>query len=197
MARLIGLTGGIASGKSTVSSYLKKRGYAVLDADQLVHDLQAVGGRLYQVLVEYFGKEILQEDQTLDRAKLGQLIFSDPEQLALSSRLQDQIIREELEKAVADLSLTADLIFLDIPLLFEKDYADWCQEIWLVFVSENIQLERLMVRNDLTQEDAKKRLAAQLPLAEKLAKSQVVINNEGSLRATFTQVDQALKKLER
>lgn len=197
MVKVVGLTGGIASGKSTISRYLQEQGLMVLDADQVVHDLQAPSGRLYQALVGHFGQEIVQADQTLDRAKLGQLIFSNPELMAVSNGLQDEIIRGELANRLRDLSTRTDLIFLDIPLLFEKGYDTWCQEIWLVAVSEPVQVQRLMARNGYSQSEAHKRIASQLPLAEKKAKSQVIIDNNGSLEASYQQVDKALQALER
>ncbi|TWS95281.1 dephospho-CoA kinase [Streptococcus sp. sy018] len=197
MVKIIGLTGGIASGKSTVSTYLKEKGYAVLDADQVVHELQARGGRLYQILVDYFGQEIVLPDQSLNRAKLGQLIFSNPEMLAVSNSLQDQVIRQELSTRLNKLSQRQQIIFLDIPLLFEKGYDSWCHQIWLVMVQEPTQLKRLMARNALSLEEAKSRLAAQLSLDEKREKSQILIDNDGSLANTYAQVDLALETLER
>lgn len=142
-------------------------------------------------------RRLYRQDQTLDRAKLGQLIFSNPEMLAVSNRLQDEIIREELARRLETLSRTVDVIFLDIPLLFEKGYDTWCQEIWLVAVSEPVQVQRLMARNGYSQSEAHKRIASQLPLAEKKAKSQVIIDNNGSLEASYQQVDKALQALER
>ncbi|TWT16389.1 dephospho-CoA kinase [Streptococcus sp. sy010] len=197
MVKIIGLTGGIASGKSTVSTYLKEKGYAVLDADQVVHELQARGGRLYQILVDYFGQEILLPDQSLNRAKLGQLIFSNPEMMAVSNSLQDQVIRQELSTRLKKLSQRQQIIFLDIPLLFEKGYDSWCHQIWLVMVQEPTQLKRLMARNALSLEEAKSRLAAQFSLDEKREKSQILIDNDGSLANTYAQVDLALETLER
>ncbi|TWT12011.1 dephospho-CoA kinase [Streptococcus sp. sy004] len=197
MVKIIGLTGGIASGKSIVSTYLKEKGYAVLDADQVVHELQARGGRLYQILVDYFGQEILLPDQSLNRAKLGQLIFSNPEMLAVSNSLQDQVIRQELSTRLNKLSQRQQIIFLDIPLLFEKGYDSWCHETWLVMVQEPTQLKRLMARNAMPLEEAKSRLAAQLSLDEKKEKSQLLIDNDGSLANTYAQVDLALETLER
>ena len=96
MARIIGLTGGIASGKSTVTSYLREKGYPVIDADQVVHDLQAPGGALYRVLVDHFGREILTKEGELDRVALGQRIFSDPSERDWSNRVQGRLIREAL-----------------------------------------------------------------------------------------------------
>ena len=197
MVRIIGITGGIASGKSTVTEFLRRQGYQVIDADQVVHELQEPGGRLYQALLSTFGPAILQEDGRLDRPKLGAMIFGDPELLAQSSQIQNQIIREELAGRRDLLAETEDIFFMDLPLLFELQYEDWFDQIWLVDVTEKTQLSRLMTRNSLSQEEAEKRIAAQLSLLEKRKRADVLIDNNGSLEQTRQQLRDALQKLER
>ena len=197
MARIIGITGGIASGKSTVTEFLRQQGYQVIDADQVVHELQEPGGRLYQALLSTFGPAILQEDGRLDRPKLGAMIFGNPELLAQSSQIQNQIIREDLAGRRDLLAETEDIFFMDLPLLFELQYEDWFDQIWLVDVTEGTQLSRLMTRNALSQEEAEKRIAAQLSLREKRKRADVLIDNNGSLEATRQQIRDALQKLER
>ena len=197
MAKIIGITGGIASGKSTVTEFLRQQGYQVIDADQVVHELQEPGGRLYQALLSTFGPAILQEDGRLDRPKLGAMIFGDPELLAQSSQIQNQIIREELAGRRDLLAETEDIFFMDLPLLFELQYEDWFDQIWLVDVTEETQLSRLMARNDLSQEEAEKRIAAQLSLKEKRKRADVLIDNNGLLEGTRQQIRDALQKLER
>ncbi|MBF1708727.1 MAG: dephospho-CoA kinase [Streptococcus sanguinis] len=197
MARIIGITGGIASGKSTVTEFLRQQGYQVIDSDQVVHELQEPGGRLYQALLSAFGSAILQEDGRLDRPKLGAMIFGDPELLAQSGQIQNQIIREELAGRRGLLAETEDIFFMDLPLLFELQYEDWFDQIWLVDVTEKTQLSRLMTRNALSQEEAEKRIAAQLSLQEKRKRADVLIDNNGSLEETRQQIRNALQKLER
>ena len=197
MVRIIGITGGIASGKSTVTEFLRRQGYQVIDADQVVHELQESGGRLYQALLSAFGPAILQEDGRLDRPKLGAMIFGNPELLAQSSQLQNEIIREELAGRRDLLAETEDIFFMDLPLLFELQYEDWFDQIWLVDVTEKTQLSRLMTRNALSQEEAEKRIAAQLSLQEKRKRADVLIDNNGSLEETRQQIRDALRKLER
>lgn len=193
MARIIGITGGIASGKSTVTEFLRQQGYQVIDADQVVHELQEPGGRLYQALLSAFGPDILQEDGRLDRPKLGAMIFGNPELLAQSSQIQNQIIREELARRRDLLAETEAVFFIDVPLLFELQYEDWFDQIWLVDVAEETQLSRLMARNALSLEEAEKRIAAQLSLQEKRKRADVLIENNGSVEETLAQVDQLLK----
>lgn len=194
MAKIIGITGGIASGKSVVTDFLRSQGYQVIDADQVVHELQKPGGRLYQVLLSEFGTEILLADGQLDRKKLGALLFSCPNLLEKSSRLQNDIIREELALKRNQLAATEELFFMDIPLLFEQEYEDWFDQIWLVDVSKDTQLERLMARNNLSQEEAQRRIAAQLSLEEKRQRAEIVIDNNGALLATLKQVQAFLDK---
>ena len=197
MVRIIGITGGIASGKSTVTEFLRQQGYKVIDADQVVHELQEPGGRLYQALLSTFGSSILQEDGRLDRPKLGAMIFGNPELLAQSSQLQNEIIREELARRRDLLAETEDIFFMDLPLLFELGYDNWFDQIWLVDVTEETQLSRLMNRNALNQEEAEKRIAAQLSLQEKRKRADVLIENNGGLEETRQQLRDALQKLER
>ena len=197
MARIIGITGGIASGKSTVTEFLRQLGYQVIDADQVVHELQEPGGRLYQALLSTFGPAILQEDGRLDRPKLGAMIFGNPQLLAQSSQIQNQIIREELAGRRDLLAETEDIFFMDLPLLFELQYEDWFDQIWLVDVTKETQLSRLMTRNALSQVEAEKRIAAQLSLQEKRKRVDVLIGNNGSLEETRQQLRDALQKLER
>ena len=194
MAKIIGITGGIASGKSVVTDFLRSQGYQVIDADQVVHELQKPGGQLYQVLLSEFGTEILLADGQLDPKKLGTLLFSRPNLLEKSSRLQNDIIREELALKRNQLAATEELFFMDIPLLFEQEYEDWFDQVWLVDVSKDTQLERLMTRNNLSQEEAQRRIAAQLSLAEKRQRAEIVIDNNGALLATLKQVQAFLDK---
>ena len=197
MVRIIGITGSIASGKSTVTEFLRQQGYKVIDADQVVHELQEPGGRLYQALLSTFGSSILQEDGRLDRPKLGAMIFGDPELLAKSSQIQNQIIREELAGRRDLLAEKEDIFCRDLPLLFELGYETWFDQVWLVDVTEETQLCRLMARNALSQEEAEKRIAAQLSLQEKRNRADVLIDNNGPLELTQEQLREALQKLER
>ena len=197
MARIIGLTGGIASGKSTVTSYLKEKGYIVIDADRVVHDLQVPGGALYRVLVDHFGREILDASGELDRVVLGQRIFSNPSERDWSNSVQGQLIREALADARDRQAAQSDLFFMDIPLLIEQGYEEWFEAVWLVAVSKETQLKRLMERNHLSELQAKERIVAQMPLDEKRAHADLVLDNNGDLTALYAQLDAALKQLER
>ena len=197
MARIIGLTGGIASGKSTVTSYLRDKGYMVIDADRVVHDLQVPGGALYCVLVDHFGKGILTENGELDRVALGQRIFSNPIERDWSNRVQGQLIREALAKERDRQVAQSGLFFMDIPLLIEQHYEGWFEAVWLVAVSKETQLKRLMERNHLSEIQAQERIASQMPLEAKRAYADLVLDNNGDLTALYAQLDAALEQLER
>lgn len=195
MTKLIGITGGIASGKTTVVNLVRQAGYEVIDADSVVHDLQVKGGKLYEALVDTFGSEIVQADGELNRIKLAEMVFSTPENRAISSRIQDQIIREELKQRRDDLLEKENIFFMDIPLLIELGYQDWFDDIWLVDVTPETQLKRLMARNHLTLSQANQRIASQLPLSAKRPYASLLIDNNKDLPALEKQVREALYKL--
>ena len=190
MTKIIGITGGIASGKSTVSSYLRELGQIVIDADEVVHDLQKKGGALYQVLVGWLGTDILQADGELDRKKLAALLFGSNEKLAKSANLQNPIIRKELEKRRDRALQDNELVFLDIPLLYEQGYEDWCNQVWLIYVDRETQIQRLMARNQLTKEEAQLRISRQMPLEEKRDLADLVLKNTGDLETLKSQIKQ-------
>ena len=195
MTKIVGITGGIASGKSTVVAQLRKHGYQVIDADQVVHDLQKKGGRLSQAVFDWLGDAILQDNGELDRQALGQAIFGNQEMMAKSSALQNDIIRQELAQRRQELAKTESLFFMDIPLLIELDYVGWFDAIWLVVVDDEMQLNRLMARNHLTLAEAKKRMASQMPTKEKLAYADHILDNNGDKAALEKQVEALLTDL--
>ncbi|MGV3126154.1 dephospho-CoA kinase [Streptococcus orisratti] len=196
MTKIIGITGGIASGKSTVSSYLRELGQIVIDADEVVHDLQKKGGALYQVLVGWLGTEILQADGELDRKKLAALLFGSNERLAKSADLQNPIIRKELEKRRDRALQDNELVFLDIPLLYEQGYEDWCNQVWLIYVDRETQIQRLMARNQLTKEEAQLRISRQMPLEEKRDLADLALENTGDLETLKSQIKQLVIEME-
>ena len=193
MGKIIGITGGIASGKSTVTNFLRQQGYQVADADAVVHQLQKPGGRLYQVLVQHFGQEILLENGELNRPLLASLIFSKTEEREWSKQTQGEIIREELAALREQLAQTETVFFMDIPLLFEQGYANWFDETWLVYVDRDVQVERFMKRDHLSLEVADSRLAAQWSLEKKKKLASYILNNNGSRDQLVSQVVKLLE----
>ena len=195
MGKIIGITGGIASGKSTVTEFLRQKGFQVVDADAVVHQLQKPGGRLYQVLVEHFGEKILLENGELNRLLLASLIFSNPEEQEWSKRTQGEIIREELAALRNQFAQTEALFFMDIPLLFEQNYASWFDETWLVYVNRDVQLERLMKRDQISKEAAESRLNSQWPIERKISLSSHSLDNNGNQEQLIAQVVQLLEEM--
>ncbi len=195
MTKIIGLTGGIASGKSTVTKIIRESGFKVIDADQVVHKLQAKGGKLYQALLEWLGPEILDADGELDRLKLSQMIFANPDNMKTSARLQNSIIRQELACQRDQLKQTEEIFFMDIPLLIEEKYIKWFDEIWLVFVDKEKQLQRLMARNNYSREEAELRLSHQMPLTDKKSFASLIIDNNGDLITLKEQMSNVLQRL--
>lgn len=195
MTKVIGLTGGIASGKSTVVSFLREKGYKVIDADAVVHELQARGGRLYQVLVAEFGQAIVLDNGEIDREKLGQAVFADPSLRLRLSSLQDRIIRQELLKRRDQQLGQETVLFMDIPLLYEADYRNEVDEVWLVYVDRKQQLARLMERNHLSVQEAENRLAAQWSLEEKRDQADRIIDNSRTKEEMWQQLSVYLKEV--
>ena len=195
MGKIIGITGGIASGKSTVTEFLRQKGFQVVDADAVVHQLQKPGGRLFQILVEHFGEKVLLENGELNRPLLASLIFSNPEEQEWSKRTQGEIIREELAALRNQFAQTGTLFFMDIPLLFEQDYASWFDETWLVYVNRDVQLERLMKRDQISKEAAESRLNSQWPLERKISLASHSLDNNGNQEQLIAQVVQLLDEM--
>ncbi|BBA08722.1 dephospho-CoA kinase [Streptococcus sp. CM6] len=193
MGKIIGITGGIASGKSTVTNFLREQGFQVVDADAVVHQLQKPGGRLYQLLVQHFGQEIILENGELNRSLLASLIFSNPEEREWSRITQGEIIREELAALREQLAQTETIFFMDIPLLFEQDYSAWFDETWLVYVNRDVQVERFMKRDYLSKEVAESRLATQWSLEKKKKLASHILDNNGSRDQLVTQVVKLLE----
>ena len=194
MGKIIGITGGIASGKSTVTNFLRKQGFQVVDADAVVHQLQKPGGRLFEALVQHFGQEIILENGELNRPLLASLIFSNTEEQEWSKQIQGEIIREELASLRDKLAQTESIFFMDIPLLFEQDYSAWFDETWLVYVEPDVQMERLMKRDQLSKDLAISRLSAQWPLEEKKGLASQVIDNNGSQDQLLAQLNSLLER---
>lgn len=189
--RIIGLTGGIASGKSTVSRCLRDLGAKVVDADVLAREAVAPGSAGLAAVVREFGPEMLTADGSLDRRRLGAVVFADEAARQRLNAIVHPYVRrrigEEIEAAAAA-GLPA--IVLDVPLLYEGGLHELCDEVWVVLAEEAQQLERLMARDRLDEAAARARMAAQLPLAEKARRADVVLDNRGDMAATAAQVRQ-------
>jgi len=194
--RVIGLTGGIACGKSTVSAWLKQQpGCRVIDADQLSRALTVPGGKAIPEIRRYFGNSVFLSDGSLNRKKLGNLIFSDPDSRQQLDEIMAPLLKnltsEAIERARSE---NVSLVILDYPLLFEKGYDSLCDSVWCVYLPESLQIQRLMTRDQISEDDAVKRISSQMPTDEKASRSQVVIDNSGSVEYTLSMLPSLLDK---
>ncbi|MFT8363256.1 MAG: dephospho-CoA kinase [Sporolactobacillus sp.] len=191
----IGLTGGIASGKTTVANWLKQQEIALIDADQIARQVVAPNEEGLSRIRAHFGNSVVKQDGSLDRNKLGQLVFSHHRKLKELNELLHPLIRARMKAQLADLQAHGcPFVFLDIPLLFESHLEDWVDRIVVVYVPQELQLRRLMARNSLDPQAATARIDAQLPLEEKARRADAVINNSGSLEATHEQLHQLMAR---
>lgn len=192
--KIIGLTGSIATGKSQVSNYLKDKGIKVIDADLIARDVANYKSVKNKIKKE-FGDDLYKDDK-LDRKKLAEIIFA----RKIYRQKLNSIMHPEIYKKIKKESDSADgLVFIDIPLLFEnedlnKKYGLVFDEIWLVYVDRERQIERLMKRDDISKEYAEEKINSQISVEEKRKKSDVIIDNSGTLEETFAQVEENLKK---
>ncbi|AMV71319.1 dephospho-CoA kinase [Desulfuromonas carbonis] len=186
---ILGITGSIASGKSTVSAMFEARGAVLVSADQLAREAVRPGSATLARLVERFGAEILASSGKLDRARLGTMIFADPAARQDLNRIIHPAIAALAEEELAILRRSgAPLVVYEAPLLFEAGASDRVDRVLVVTVDPEVQLQRLMRRDGLDAEAARQRVAAQMPQAEKLARADFVIDNSGSRKLTEDQV---------
>lgn len=198
MARTIGLTGGIGSGKSTVTALLRRRGVPVLDADQIVRDLERPGAEGLRRLVEAFGPGILQPSGELDRGALGRLVFADREARRQVEAILHPLVRERMAAAQADAAARgAPVVVHDIPLLFEARDPSGFDATVLVYAPPEVQRRRLIEQRGMTPADVDARMRAQLPMEEKRRLATYVIDNSGSLEDLEAEVDRVWAEIAR
>lgn len=197
MAKIIGITGGIAMGKSTVSKHIKQKGFEVIDADKIVHEFQAKGGKLYKILVEEFGEKILiPETGEIDRKILGKIAFEKPENLKRIAEIQHETIELEIISRINNArNSKAKFAFFDCALLFENRYEKLCDEVWAVFCSKEKQIEWLKARNNLIEEEALARIESQIDPIIRNFRSNKVIPNHSSKEELIKKVDELLSEL--
>jgi dephospho-CoA kinase len=193
--RIIGLTGGIASGKSTVSRMLHELGATVVDTDVLAREAVAPGQPAWEEIVAWLGRDVLLPDGSLDRRKVGELVFGDAAARARLEGITHPRIEAAAQEALAAAARAgARVAVLDVPLLYEAGWDGKVDEVWVVFVDEATQKSRLMARDGLTAAQAAARMAAQMSLAEKARRADVVIDNGGDVGSTATQVAAAWRQ---
>lgn len=194
MTFILGLTGGIATGKSTVSRYLAEKGYPIVDADLIARRVVEPETEGLAKIVAHFGQKIIKKDGSLDREKLGALVFSQPEKRLTLNAILSQYIRRAIEEETAALvNEKHPLVVLDIPLLYEAGYESDCDAVMVVYTTVEEQLKRLMTRNQLTEEEALNRIASQKSIEDKKMRADSVIDNNGARDQTYEQVETWLK----
>jgi dephospho-CoA kinase len=195
MTYRLGLTGGIASGKSTVAAQFREAGVPVIDADAIAHDLVQPGSPVLAKIFRQFGPAMLRADGQLDRARLAQRVFNDPAALATLNDLYQPELRDTLTAALA--RATGPLVVGDIPLLYEGGWAHAFDGVAVVTLPEAMQKQRLMARDGLSPAAAQARIAAQLPLADKVARADFVIDNGRGPAVRQAQVAALIAQLRR
>lgn len=186
----IGLTGGIASGKSTVLTYFKDKGIPYIDADIVAREVVEPGTEGLEAIVDAFGSNVLHDDGTLNREALGAIVFHNEEK----RRQLNDCLKEHIRNRIMELTAyyesnrTAVLIY-DIPLLIEGEWYTMMDEVWLVYVNESTQIERLMSRNGFSKKDALARINSQMRLDDKRSFADVIINNSDTPQALTAQLD--------
>ena len=193
----VGLTGGIASGKSTVAKMFVKNGAHLIDFDGLAHEVQEPEKPAWKEVVNHFGERILQPDKKIDRVKLGNIVFTDKEKLAELNNIVHPLVYQEWHVRLEKIGKKEKhaIVLSDIPLLFEGNMQHLFDLTMLVLIAPKEQIRRLIKRNGVSKEEAGKRLKSQMPISEKIALADIVIDNEGSIPETEKRVGQVWQEL--
>ncbi|EOL46058.1 dephospho-CoA kinase [Enterococcus phoeniculicola] len=194
MSFILGITGGISTGKSSVVAVFKELGYPIVDADIVARQVVEPQTPGLNAIVEVFGNEIITEDGHLNRKKLGSIIFQSDEKRQQLNQLLNPFIRSEIVAQIEEKKKLASLVIVDIPLLFEGHYEQYMTQVAVVYIPEVLQLQRLMKRDHLNEEDALKRIHSQLDIEEKKKRADIVFDNQGSQEKTREQVMAWLSK---
>lgn len=186
--KIIGLTGGIASGKSTVSKFLKELGASVFDADEVSRNALKKGAECFDQVINLLGKKILLDDGAIDRKKVANIVFNDKSTLKKLEKIVHEFVWLKAQEFINE-HKNEKKIVLDVPLLIETKWNEDVDEIWVVSIPVEEQIKRALSRNDIAKEDVKSRIASQMSLEDKLIYADRVIENTGTLEETKVQVE--------
>lgn len=190
--KVLGLTGGIACGKSTIARMLKEMGANVIDADKIAHELAEPGEPLYNAYLEHFGEEILLEDKSLNRREIAIRIYNDPMEREWIDNAAHPIIQRKVEEEIERFrEMGEKAVVIDVPLLFETGWQKYADVVWVAYVNRELQIKRLKKRDRIGRANAEKRLNAQMPIEEKKKLADVVICNENTLEDLNKEVSEA------
>ena len=196
MTRVIGLTGGIGSGKSTVSQYLAELGAAIIDADKLGHEVYLPQTETWRKLLKTFGKEILAPDNKIDRKKLGTIVFNNPEKLKQLNAIAHPRMYEMAKERIDNCRRQGTkVVILDAPILFETNWTPLVEEVWAVVANEENVTKRAMARSGLTEEQVRSRISSQMSNEERIKRAQVVIHNDGTTEDLRKKVKELWERL--
>lgn len=184
----VGVTGGIATGKSTVTNILAQQGFKIVDADQIAREVVLPQTPGWQQVVQLFGTRILQPNQELDRVQLGQIVFNNQQLLTQLNQVLQPLIRQRLTELIQSIPDDNIPVFFEIPLLFEQHYQNLLQKTLLVYATPAVQLQRLQKRNNLTKQAAQQRINSQMDLQQKRKLADFIINNDGNYHHLVQQV---------
>lgn len=192
MKKILGVTGGIATGKSTVVDIFRAHGFPIIDGDLIAREVVVPNSPGLAAIVGAFGKEILTEEGTLDRKKLGRIVFQEEEKLNLLNQVLNPFIRSEILRQLQEAE--APLVIADIPLLFEGHYDQYVDQVAVVYLPESLQVQRLMERDNFSQESAMQRIRSQMPIDEKRNRADIVFDNQGTRQQTKKIVEDWLRQ---
>jgi dephospho-CoA kinase len=197
--QVIGLTGGIASGKSTVARILKKAGAVIIDADRIARDVVKKGLPAYQKIIDTFGDKVVSPDGEIDRGVLGDIIFNDPQKKQLLNRIVHPYVSKETNLQLKHIEKTHPntIVILDIPLLLEAQMHKNLYEVIVVYVPEHTQIKRLMQRDGISEADALARVRSQMPIEEKKDLATIVIDNSGTREDTRKRTLEIFKRFKK
>lgn len=195
----VGLTGGIASGKSTVARMLVAEGAVLIDLDEMAHAVQEREGKVWREIVRHFGPEILAPDGKIDRRRLGECVFADRKKLDLLNSLVHPAVFEQWRRRLEEIRMTQPeaIVLSDIPLLIEAGLQPMVDLVLVVYLPPEKQIARLMARDGYSRQEAARRLASQMPIEEKLAYADIVVRNDGSLEETRAAAGEAWEELKK
>jgi len=193
----VGLTGGIASGKSTVARMFVALGAHLIDFDKLAHEVQEPGKKAWQEIIKYFGESILTQDDLIDRNRLAQIVFTDKKKLAALNNIVHPLVFELWQDRLSEIKKYERhaIVLADVPLLFEGKMQDLFDLTMLILISPEEQISRLMERNSLSRDDARLRLNNQMPIADKIGLADIVIDNQSDVSQTEKKVAEIWQQL--
>ena len=196
--KIIGLTGGIASGKSTVSSFLREKGYEVVDADKIAWELTEPDAPLWQAYKERYGERVLEEDRSLNRRAVAEIVFQNPAEKSWMDSTAHPLIKKAVENKLKCLEQAGcPVVFLDVPLLYEAGWETLTELVWVVYARRRQQLRRLCRRSGFTVSEAERRIDAQMSMEAKRQRGDIVIDNNASREDLQRQLEKLLSDLQR